>query len=93
MTANPSALQLQNTRDVQHLAERFLRHERGTGNKLLYFSDPIAAIVSSGDLTQLPHPPICIFNLIEVYWVALLPVSQSVFSHFPFHTLDCISHE
>ena len=82
----PTGLVLGDTRDVHHLAERFRRREEGTTYNLLYCSNSIASIVSTGDLTQLPHPPLSIFNILNFHWVALLPVSQSTLSHIPIPT-------
>ena len=82
----PTGLVLSDTRDVHHLAERFRRREEGTTYNLLYCSNSIASIVSTGDLTQLPHPPIGIFNILNYHWVALVPVTQSALSHIPIPT-------
>ena len=83
------ALTLPNTQDVVHLAQRFLACEPDTRCHVLYCSNVHRALLASGDVTALPHMPLCLFNVSNQHWVATLPQSMSAVHHIPI-PLTCI---
>ena len=82
---------LGNTRDVHHLAERFLNREDGMRTHLLYCNNVDAVHLSASDLTQLTHTPLALCHIGKYHWVAMLPISQSALAHLPIPTTRLFS--
>ena len=81
-----SQLQLANTRDVRHLAERFRAREPPTRLHVLNCSNSMQVTLLTSGLDRLPYSPLCICHTGNSHWVAMLPLSQSVLSHIPIPT-------
>ena len=79
-------LLLGDTRDVQHLADRFRAREQGTTTHLLYCSNTVAVSLAVGGISHVPHPPLAVSNLANYHWVAMLPLAPSVMAHVPIPT-------
>ena len=71
------------TRDCHHLAEQFLRFEPPTRTHLVYCTTPVDNILATGDISALPKPPLAVFHLANVHWVALLYLNQDLVSQLP----------
>ena len=80
------SLQLDDTRDSQHLAERFLAREDGTRNHTLCCKNTHAVALSTGDIRQLPHSPLTLCHVGNVHWVAMLPHSPASLLQIPIPT-------
>ena len=79
-------LQLDDTRDCQHLAQRFLAREDGTRNHTLCCKNTHAVALSTGDIRQLPQPPLTLCHVGNVHWVAMLPLSPASLLQIPIPT-------
>ena len=79
-------LNLSDTRDPHHLAQRFSSRDRGTTGHFLFCSDVLRVSLYSGDIASLPYPPLSLFNVLNQHWVALLMLSPSVAAHVPIPT-------
>ena len=76
-------LNLPDTADPHHLAQRFSSRDQGTRGHFLFCSDVLRVSLSSGSITSLPLPPLCLFNILNQHWVALLMLSPLVAAHVP----------
>ena len=79
-------LSLSDTTDVHHLARRFRDHEEPTRTHMLHCSNPIAVSLAADGLRQLSYPPLTLYHVANVHWVAMLPLSLAVLAHVPIPT-------
>ena len=84
-------LNLPDTVDPHHLARRFSSRDQGTRGHFLFCSDVLRVSLSSGSITSLPLPPLCLFNNLNQHWVALLMLSPLVAAHVPIPTTRTIA--
>ena len=84
-------LELSDTLDAHHLAQRFSSRDRGTTGHFVFCSDVLRVTLSSGSIASLPFPPLSIFNILNQHWVALLMLSPSVAAHVPIPTTRIIA--
>ena len=84
-------LNLPDTNDPHHLVQRFSSRDQGTRGHFLFCSDVLRVSLSSGSITSLPLPPLCLFNILNQHWVALLMLSPSVAAHVPIPTTRTIA--
>ena len=68
-------LNLSDTADPHHLARRFSSRDQGTTGHFVFCSDVLRVSLSSGSIASLPHPPLCLFNVLNQHWVSLLLLS------------------
>ena len=66
---------------AQQMADCFLSNEVDTQEQCISCTNVHEALLSNGDISQLPHPPVAIINNASYHWVALLPVTQSAMQH------------
>ena len=85
-------LNLPDTVDPHHLAQRFSSRDQGTRGHFLFCSDVLRVSLSSGSITSLPLLPLCLFNILNQYWVALLMLSPLVAAHVPIPTTRTIAY-
>ena len=78
MTLSPS-----DARDVSDLAQRFLTFDSSTRTHVLYCSNVQRALLASGDINTLPKMPLCLFNVANQHWVAMLLHSHAVAQCLP----------
>lgn len=71
------------TNTVEQLAQRFLSSELGTRTHLIYCTSVHRALLSNGDVSNLPLLPISLFNCHNLHWVAMLPRTQSAMQYIP----------
>ena len=86
-----SILSLSDTIDPHHLVQRFSSRDQGTSGHFLFCSDVLRVSLSSGSITSLPLPPLCLFNILNQHWVALLLLSPPVTAHVPIPTTRIIA--
>ena len=60
------------TRDAAHLLQQFLAFHPDTRCHVLYCSNVHRALLASGGLNALPNLPLCLFNVANQHWVAML---------------------
>ena len=68
---------------AQQMADCFLSNEVDTQEQCISCTNVHEALLSNGDISQLPHTPVAIINNASYHWVALLPVTQSAMQHIP----------
>ena len=76
-------LSLSNARDVTDLAQQFRAFNPSTRCHVLYCSNIHRALLVSGNINALPKMPLCLFNVANQHWVALLLQSHTVAQHLP----------
>ena len=76
-------LSLSDARDVTDLAQRFLDFDPSTRCHVLYCSNVHRALLASGDISTLPYMPLCLFNVANQHWVAMLLQSHTATQHLP----------
>ena len=82
-TSGIMTLSVSNARDVADLARRFLAFDPDTRCHILYCSNVHRALLTSGDINALPYMPLCLFNVANQNWVAMLLQSHTVAQHLP----------
>ncbi len=68
---------------VEEFAQCFHAHGPGTARHCIYCTSLHKVLLSSGGVSNLPLPPIAVFNKQDVHWVAMLPITQSAMNHIP----------
>ena len=76
-------LTLSDAQNVADLAHRFLAFDPSTRCHVLYCSNAHRALLSSGDIHTLPIMPLCLFNVANQHWVAMLLQSGTVVQYLP----------
>ena len=82
-TSGIVTLSLFDARDVTDLAHRFLAFDPSTRSHVLYCSNVHRTLLASGNINTLPKMPLCLFNVANQHWVAMLLCSHSVAQHLP----------
>ncbi len=72
-----------NARDIADLTQRFLASDPDTRCHILYCSNVHRALLASGGIQSLPNMPLCLFNVANQHWVAMLLQSHTVTQHLP----------
>ena len=75
-------LNLSDARDITDFA-RFLAFDPGTRCHILYCSNVHRALLASGDINTLPYMPLCLFNVANQHWVAMMLQSPTAAEHLP----------
>ena len=65
------------------LAQRFVAYDPSTRCHVLYCSNVHRTLLASGDINTLPNMPLCLFNVDNQHWVAMLLQSSNATSHLP----------
>ena len=65
-------LSLSDARDVTDLAQQFLAFDPSTRCHVVYCSNVYRALLASGDISTLLYMPLCLFNVANQHWVAML---------------------
>jgi hypothetical protein len=76
-------LSVSNARDIADLTQRFLASDPDTRCHILYCSNVHRALLASGGIQSLPNMPLCLFNVANQHWVAMLLQSHTVTQHLP----------
>ena len=74
---------LKNVTDVHEFAQKFKDFDVEVRGQLLYCSSVHRALLASGTVNSLPNAPLAVFNVNNVHWVCMLPLSPSVYAHMP----------
>lgn len=81
-TEGVTLLSLADCRDVNEFAARFLAFHSNTRRHVQNSSSVNRVLLTSGDVTMLPHLPLAIFHC-HSHWTAMLLNSSSVLQHVP----------
>ena len=73
-----ATLNLSDARDITDIRQRFLSFHPATRCHVLYCSNVHRALLVSGDINALPNMPLCLFNVDNQHWVAMLLQSNAV---------------
>ena len=84
-------LNLSDTLDPHHLAQRFSSRDRGTTGHFIFCSDVLRVTLYSGGIISLPFPPLAMFNVLNQHRVALLMLTPSVAADVPIPTTRIIA--
>ena len=82
-TSGLMTLSLHDARNVADLAQRFLAFDPHTRCHVVYCTNVHRALLASGDINTLPNMPLCLFNVANQHWVAMLLQSHTVAEHLP----------
>ena len=78
-----TTLSLSDAIDVTDLAQRFMSYDTSTRCHILYCGNVHRVLLASGDVNTLPNMPLCLFNLGNQHWVAMLLQSNNAVCHLP----------
>ena len=78
-----ASLTLSDVRDVRELQQTFLSFHPATRCHVLYCTNVHRAMLVSGDINTLPKLPLCLFNVNNRHWVAMLLLSHAVREYLP----------
>lgn len=68
---------------VTDLAQRFHAYDPSSRCHVLYCSNVHRTFLASGNINTLPNVPLCLFNVGNEHWVAMLLQSSNAISHLP----------
>ena len=78
-----ASLTLSDVRDVRELQQTFLSFHPATRCHVLYCTNIHRALLVSGNINTLPKLPLCLFNVNNRHWVAMLLLSHAVREYLP----------
>ena len=78
-----ASLSLSSVRDVRELQQTFLSFHPATRCHVLYCTNVHRALLASGDINTLPNLPLCLFNVNNQHWVAMLLLSHAMREYLP----------
>jgi hypothetical protein len=82
-TSGITTLTLSDARDVIDLAQRFMEYHVSSRCHILYCGNVHRILLASGDVSTLPNMPLCLFNVANQHWVAMLIQSNNAVCHLP----------
>ena len=78
-----SYMTLQDCVTPAELAQSFSGHLPDTSKHLVYCSSELASGLLSHGVSHLPHPPLALYHIADVHWIALQLKNASVVCHIP----------